>query len=66
MSLSTQLIIINICSDSLNSIDYRLLHAMGMDTYYSPKGPETSKKIKMVWDSLTNKSAGSPKVINVA
>ena len=30
---------------SLNSIDYRLLNTMGMDSFYSPFGPETVGKI---------------------
>lgn len=50
----------------MNSIDYRLLNAMGIDTYYSPSGPETSLKIRMIWDQLTNKSLGAPHVVQVA
>lgn len=30
---------------NLSSIDYRLLNAMGMDSYYSPTGPETEINI---------------------
>lgn len=30
---------------SLNSIDYRLLNAMGIDTYYHPIGEESNRKI---------------------
>lgn len=37
-----------------------------MDNFYSPIGPQTDIKIKMVWDSLTNNSQGMPKYITVA
>ena len=39
---------------------------MGMDTYYSPIGKESEKKIHQLWDSLTNKSLGAPQIITVA
>ena len=37
-----------------------------MDTYYYPTGPETEKKIQLIWDQLTNNSRGAPKYIEVA
>ena len=43
----------------LNSIDYRLLNSMGMDSFYSPLGPSTDAKIQQVWDQLTGSSEGS-------
>jgi predicted ATPase len=52
---------------SLNSIDYRLLHAMSMDHYYHPAGhPKTTEAIKRIWDSLTGNAAGTPAVVQVA
>ncbi len=49
---------------SLNAIDYRLLHAMGMDNYYYPFGtPATEKSIQRVWDQLTNNSPGQPTTV---
>jgi len=30
---------------SLNSIDYRLLNSMGMDSYYAPFGADTEANI---------------------
>ena len=36
---------------NLSSIDYRLLHSMGMDSYYYPAGtPETESSVRKVWD----------------
>ena len=35
---------------SLSSIDYRLLNAMGMDSYYYPTSPETDRRIQSVWN----------------
>ena len=50
----------------LNSIDYRLLNSMGMDSFYSPLGPETTSNISRVWDQLTGSSKGSPSNVQVA
>ena len=35
---------------SLNSIDYRLLHAQGLDSYYHPINKETSNRIENIWN----------------
>jgi predicted ATPase len=44
---------------NLSSIDYRLLHSMGMDSYYHPIGtPETNEKMQSLWNQLTNNSLG--------
>lgn len=51
---------------SLNSIDYRLLNTMGMDSFYSPFGPETVGKIQAVWDGLTGNSKGTFSQVEVA
>lgn len=45
---------------SLNSIDYRLLNSMGMDSFYSPFGPSTEASISMIWDQLTGNERGAP------
>ena len=50
---------------NLSSIDYRLLHSMGMDSYYSPTGSVDDKLIT-IWNQLTNKSPGSFRNIEVA
>jgi len=40
---------------------------MGMDTYYHPTGSkETKQAIQRIWDQLTNKSPGSPSIVEVA
>lgn len=39
---------------------------MGIGTYFYPTGLETSAKIQSIWDSLTNKSIGQQRIINVA
>lgn len=52
---------------NLSSIDYRLLHSMGMDSYYYPAGTqETEKKMKTIWDQLTNSAKGTFKNVEVA
>lgn len=52
---------------NLSSIDYRLLHSMGMDSYYHPSGSlETIENVKKMWDLLTNKSVGKYENIEVA
>jgi cell division protein ZapE len=52
---------------NLSSIDYRLLHSMGMGSYFSPSGTnETNAKMQQIWDQLTNSSKGSYKSIEVA
>lgn len=51
---------------NLSSMDFRLLNAMGMDTYYYPTGPDTERDIQRVWDSLTDNSKGEPRTIEVA
>lgn len=52
---------------NLNSIDYRLLHAMGMETFYYPAGKkETTQALDRVWNQLTNNSPGTPSVVTVA
>eukprot|EP00354_Favella_ehrenbergii_P004577 CAMPEP_0170457340 /NCGR_PEP_ID=MMETSP0123-20130129/4666_1 /TAXON_ID=182087 /ORGANISM="Favella ehrenbergii, Strain Fehren 1" /LENGTH=165 /DNA_ID=CAMNT_0010721103 /DNA_START=414 /DNA_END=911 /DNA_ORIENTATION=- len=48
---------------SLNSIDYRLLNSMGMDSFYSPLGSETDQKVQKVWDQLTGSSKGTPSMV---
>ena len=51
----------------MNSIDYRLLHAMGMDHYYSPAGdPEVTASLDEMWNSLTNDNPGEFKIVTVA
>ena len=50
---------------SLKSIDYRLLNAIGMDSYYHPICKESDNKIQQIWDQLTNKSPGTPTIIKV-
>ena len=43
----------------MNSIDYRLLHAMGMDHYYYPTGDsQVVENINEMWDHLTSNSVG--------
>lgn len=34
---------------NLSSIDYRLLHSMGMDSYYTPTG-KVDEQMKKIWD----------------
>jgi cell division protein ZapE len=51
---------------SLKTIDYRLLNAMGIDSYYFPTGNDTRLKINAVWNQLTNDSLGSLEVVDVA
>jgi predicted ATPase len=52
---------------NLNSIDYRLLHAMSIENYYHPAGTkETESKIQHVWDSLTNRAPGTAMQVQVA
>ena len=50
----------------LKTMDYRLLNAMGIDSYYYPTGPETKEKIDQVWNQLTNNSLGRLEVVEVA
>jgi cell division protein ZapE len=38
---------------NLSSIDYRLLHAMGMDSFYHPTGSVDSELLT-IWNQLTN------------
>jgi len=51
---------------SLSSIDYRLLNAMGIDSFYYPLNSETSAKIDRIWGQLTNNSPGKFEVVEVA
>jgi len=52
---------------NLNSIDYRLLNTMGMDSYYYPaNSPETEDKIESIWKSLTNNARGAFTTVEVA
>ena len=52
---------------NLNSIDYRLLHAMSIENYYHPAGTkDIEAKIKHVWDSLTNRAQGTAMQVQVA
>eukprot|EP00347_Sterkiella_histriomuscorum_P005559 403356147 len=51
---------------NLSSIDYRLLNAMKMDSYYHPTGKDTDIKLEQLWNSLTNNKPGTPKAIEVA
>ena len=52
---------------NLSSIDYRLLHTMGMDSYYHPTGsPEAEEGVEKIWNELTNKSKGEFMNIEVA
>ena len=39
---------------------------MGMDSFYSPTGPETKKNIQIVWDQLTGNAKGSLMTVQVA
>ena len=39
---------------------------MGMDSFYSPLGPDTNKKIQQVWDGLTGQTKGSFSTLEVA
>lgn len=50
---------------NLSSIDYRLLHSMGMDSYYSPTG-SVDDKVLNIWNQLTNKSPGTFRNVEVA
>lgn len=46
---------------NLSSIDYRLLHSMGMDSWYYPgkhNNNNTDGEIDRIWDGLTNASIG--------
>ena len=47
-------------------MDYRLLFAMGEDTYFHPTGEQTATKIKGIWDTLTNKAKPTFEMVNVA
>jgi predicted ATPase len=47
-------------------MDYRLLNAMGVDSYYFPTGNDTREKITAVWNQLTNNSLGAIEVVEVA
>jgi len=52
---------------NISSIDYRLLHSMGMDSYYHPTGdPKTTESIEKIWNQLTNNSKGEFGMITVA
>ena len=39
---------------------------MGMDSYYSPLGPQTETSIQMVWNNLTGNAKGAPASVTVA
>ena len=47
-------------------MDYRLLHAQGLDSFYSPIGPETNAKLDNIWNQLTNNARGSYDMVEVA
>ena len=47
-------------------MDYRLLNAMGIDSYYHPFTPETASKVDDVWNQLTNNAKGSVEICEVA
>lgn len=49
----------------LETIDYRLLHAMGFDNYYHPIGPESEQAITEVWNKLTNNAVGGYEIASV-
>lgn len=52
---------------NISSIDYRLLHSMGMESYYHPTGaPETEAAIQKIWNELTNKAPGEFMMVTVA
>ena len=54
---------------NLSSIDYRLLHTMGMDSYYWPgehNKNNTDKELDKIWDNLTNHSVGKFMSVEVA
>lgn len=52
---------------NLSSIDYRLLHSMGMDSYYYPAGSDETKiKMEEIWNQLTNNSVGMYQMVEVA
>lgn len=40
-------------------MDYRLLNAQGIDSYYHPLNAETKSKVENVWNQLTNNSLGA-------
>lgn len=52
---------------NLNTIDYRLLNAMGIDNYYAPlSDPKTEQAVTNVWNQLTGSARGEMKVVQVA
>lgn len=54
---------------NLSSIDYRLLHSMGMDSYYYPgshNNNNTEKEVDKMWDKLTNNAVGKYMSVEVA
>jgi cell division protein ZapE len=51
---------------NLNSIDYRLLHSMGMNSYYSPFSTETTQAVEDIWNSLTGSAKGTFANVEVA
>jgi predicted ATPase len=52
---------------NLSSIDYRLLHSMGMENWYHPTGStESLQGVNKMWNLLTNRSTGKYENIEVA
>mmetsp|Transcript_10583 Transcript_10583/g.17768 ORF Transcript_10583/g.17768 Transcript_10583/m.17768 type:complete len:178 (+) Transcript_10583:461-994(+) len=51
----------------MSSIDYRLLHTMGQDSFYYPSGSkEANDGVEKMWNQLTNSSKGEYKMVDVA